>query len=465
MATRFYLSSTATSPVTPGFAAWTRNTEGDRRKMSPVDGNSVMTSKTFWANQAAAADATCLNRQYISDPMSPGITFRIGDTVKLVLRCMESAANDNVNRCPICVKVYSEDGLTLRATLLALLHYGPNTTEWATSLSSKQAADGDAITAGWTTLAGDRLVVEIGGQVSSSGGTSVTGTQSFGEDGASDLLESEGVGTALNPWFEISCNITFTTTYSEIGRAQTVLVVGDRNEIATRVEPRGQAIPVVQGEAAAQSMIELREGPLVVMLGGDAYTLYSDVGLLQAILALHNRLDAATLLESRVQAIAAAHGKSDLMQMAETAKPETVLAVQAEVDGLLFIETDLAQVLSVLQGRLEQFTVEEVEKQIIVSFAQGRQDIMIMPELGKEEIALAITARQDAQNMIEVGEAQAILATQGYADSYRIEETEKEMVALTILGESDHLIPHGGGKPPYVGGFANENRFNHHGFK
>jgi hypothetical protein len=221
MATRFYLSSTVTSPVTPGFAAWTRNTEGDRRKMSPTDGNSVMTSKTFWANQAAAASATCLNRQYISDPMSAGIAFTIGDTVKLVLRCMESAVNDNINRCPICIKVYSADGLTLRATLLALLHYGPNTTEWATALSSKQAADGDAITVAWTTLAGDRLVVEIGGQVSTAAGASVTGTQSFGENGASDLLESEGVATALNPWFEISRDITFLQTISAAGAIAT----------------------------------------------------------------------------------------------------------------------------------------------------------------------------------------------------------------------------------------------------
>lgn len=110
MATRFYLSSTATTPVTPGFAAWTRTTEGDRREMHSAKDSSAMTSKTMWANTSPAANASALNRQYVSKPLAAGIAFAIGDTIKGVVRSMESAVNDNINRLPICVKVYSRDG-------------------------------------------------------------------------------------------------------------------------------------------------------------------------------------------------------------------------------------------------------------------------------------------------------------------------------------------------------------------
>ena len=234
MATRFYLSSTSSPTVTPGFAAWTRTTEGDRRRMSPVKDSSAMTSKTMWAGTSPAANASALNRQYVSNPMDAGIAFTVAQTIKGVLRCMESGTDDNINRQPICVKVYSADGLTLRATLLALLHYGPNTTEWISgTLTSKQLSTGTVFTSAYTTVAGDRLVVEIGGQVSSAGGTSVTGTQSFGSNGASDLLENEAQTAALNPWIEVSTNITFLTTYKDIS-TRFLLYARGYKDISTR---------------------------------------------------------------------------------------------------------------------------------------------------------------------------------------------------------------------------------------
>ncbi len=212
MATRFYLSATAVAPVNPGFGGWTRTSEADRRVMSPVKDNSTIASKTMWAGAAAAANNTCLNRQFVSGPMVAGIAFVTSDTVKCVVRSAESATNDNINRFPTMLKVYSEDGLTLRATLLSLLHRGPNTTEWiVTTLTNKRGLDGDVLGAGYTTVAGDRLVLEIGGQVSSSAGTSVTGTQSFGSSSASDLAENETGTAADNPWFESSRNIDFAT--------------------------------------------------------------------------------------------------------------------------------------------------------------------------------------------------------------------------------------------------------------
>lgn len=212
MPTRFYLSSTETVSQTPEFAAWSRTAEALRRSMSPVKDGSAITSTTIWANGPAAADESALARQFVSAPMAAGIAFSTSDTIKAQVRCMESAVNDNINRSPIAVKVYSEDGTTLRATLLDLGHVGLNTTEWiASTLTNKTIANGDALTANYTTVLGDILVIEMGGQVSAAGGTSVLGTMSFGSASATDLGENETDTAANNPWFEISRTISFAT--------------------------------------------------------------------------------------------------------------------------------------------------------------------------------------------------------------------------------------------------------------
>lgn len=210
MATRFYLSSTATHSLTPGFdGGWTRTADADRRVMSTTKDSSAETSKTFFANGTAAANASACNRQYLSAPLAIGTAFVTSDTMKCYIRCQESAANDNLNRAPVAVKVLASDGTTIRATLKSLGAYGPNTTEWGTSLASKAVLDGDALAANYTTVAGDRLLIELGGQVDATGGTSVTGTQSFGANNASDIAESEGVTTVLNAWFEVSRTFVF----------------------------------------------------------------------------------------------------------------------------------------------------------------------------------------------------------------------------------------------------------------
>ena len=178
--------------------------------MSPNKDNSALASKAFWGSLSPSASQSALARQYVSDTMWAGIAFTATDTFKCVISCFESGANDNINQQPTCVKVYSWDGATLRATLLALLHHGPATTEWAAASGvSRQALDGDAATAAYTTVLGDRLVLEIGGQVSSAGGSGVVGTIRFGSSSTTDLLENETATGDFNPWFETSKTIAF----------------------------------------------------------------------------------------------------------------------------------------------------------------------------------------------------------------------------------------------------------------
>lgn len=253
MATRFYLDNTSEGTLTPSFdAGWTRNADGARFKMSPTKDGSAMVADTFWTGNPAA-NSTCLARQYISAPLSAGIGFVTTDTVKLVIRGQESGVNDNVNRCPVCIKVISRDGTTVQATLLGLSHYGPNTTEWNTSLRNKQFLDGDALTANYTTVLGDRLLIEVGAQVDASGGTSVTGTLSFGSNSATDLAENETGTAADNPWFEISRTVTFATDLTAlvgVGRA-----VGVLGAVVVQAKTLTGSVGVARAVAVAGSLV------------------------------------------------------------------------------------------------------------------------------------------------------------------------------------------------------------------
>jgi hypothetical protein len=230
MATRFYFNSTVTPPNSPGFAAWDRTTEGIRRMMQSPRVSSAMTSFTIWANTSPTANLNALCCQFSSRLLKVGTAFVTTDTVKAQMRCQESGTNDNIDRNPICIKVYN--GTTLQATLLALGPVGV-TAEWLhTGLRNKTAANGDALTANYTTVIGDYLVIEIGGQVSGSGGSGVTGTLSLGSDHATtDLGENETDTTAFNPWFEISRTLAFDNilnaeagSYALTGSAATLLL-------------------------------------------------------------------------------------------------------------------------------------------------------------------------------------------------------------------------------------------------
>ena len=214
MATRLYFFRNLDPGITPAFGAWTRTDEATRRICAPWYDGLAGVGPAAGGGVNRAANETILIRQYISVPMVAGVVFQSGiTTVKGQIRCGESGANDNINRQPILLKVVDREGTTLQATLLALAHYGPATTEWPappTLATNRILADGDALTASYTTVGGDRLVLELGAQVSSAGGTSVTATQTYVASPTSgDLPEDETTTTNLNPWFEFSIDITF----------------------------------------------------------------------------------------------------------------------------------------------------------------------------------------------------------------------------------------------------------------
>ncbi len=110
-----------------------------------------------------------IDRQYISPPLDAGVVFTSGSTtVKMQAMMDEQSTADNINQCILGIRVIASDGSTVQATLLAVANYG-TTTELAnttygsiTAGRNKKCADGDTVTASYTTVAGDYLVVEVG---------------------------------------------------------------------------------------------------------------------------------------------------------------------------------------------------------------------------------------------------------------------------------------------------------------
>lgn len=215
MVTRLYFRADQTPAKTPAFdAGWQRTTEAVRRVMEKPRIASSMTDFTAWNGASVGANGNALAVQFQSPELTPGQNISTSHTVKMQVRCREESTNDNIIACQIALKVYN--GTTLQATLLPLIttpvtSYG-TVAEWTAAGTDRRnviAANGDAIQDNYVTVDGDYLVLEVGAQVSTGGGTGVTATLVFGSDNASDLPEDDIELSALNPWIELSNDLTF----------------------------------------------------------------------------------------------------------------------------------------------------------------------------------------------------------------------------------------------------------------
>lgn len=213
MATRIYLPSTGSAAVSPAYdGGWTDTTQAAaRRKCATSKISSAMASVTVMDNDGNAG-ATTLWRQYVSDPIA---AQSITGTIKGQIRASQDGNIDNV---AVCVKVVSNDGNTVRGTLLSLGAFvTPNA--FPTSLTNRKIADGDGVGT-VAAQANDRIVIELGFR-SSTGSFETSGAGSFGDDSGTDLAEDESTTSAHNPWIELSATLTF--TYTEVCTS----VVGD----------------------------------------------------------------------------------------------------------------------------------------------------------------------------------------------------------------------------------------------
>jgi hypothetical protein len=212
MARRFYLPEFEPAKVSVAFdSAWnvTAAPAAARRMVAAATPKKVVNDAlTTTGGYTSTNGQNRLHRQYVSDPMSSGLVFDTGTTYKCYVQTLEGGATQNiVSR--LGVRIVSYDGSTVKATLLAVADYS-TATEWNTSIRNKAFANGDAGTnASYTTVAGDRLVIEIGHNNAVSGtpsGSSRFGTISAGGDNGENETDT---GATLAPWFETSVTVTF----------------------------------------------------------------------------------------------------------------------------------------------------------------------------------------------------------------------------------------------------------------
>lgn len=201
MATRLYGVATTAAPISPTpDAGWQATTGFVSRSLATTQAAATETRATVAVTSGANNET--LGFQLISDPLNAGA---VAGTVTIMTRGRELAGTDNIDRRARGIQLVSGDGLTVRGVLLAQGFHSV-TTELGTTLAGRQAANADALTS-QTAQAGDRIVVEVGYGMSTTG-TSPQYDMVIGGNGT-DHANTDGDTTGTVPWVEFSQTLSF----------------------------------------------------------------------------------------------------------------------------------------------------------------------------------------------------------------------------------------------------------------
>lgn len=161
MATRLYLSAAAeTVPITPTPDSGWEDTSifqrvlcGKGKRLLP------MTTISFTDSNSASKDI--LFRQYISPELVPGqnLVFTAGDSfIEAVCRVMLTGSGADM-RLTIGARIIASDGVTVQKTILNVTR--DNVVATNDALKSRAFFNSN-LSGSYTTIEGDRLVIEIG---------------------------------------------------------------------------------------------------------------------------------------------------------------------------------------------------------------------------------------------------------------------------------------------------------------
>lgn len=219
MATKFYLPSTGSSPVSPSFqAVWDVTTSAFVRKMSPTKANSSLANDHYTNGIATTVDR--LHGQYISDGIQGGL---IQGTVYGIIKCGEDNGANNAQPQAV-IYVVDNAGTTVRGVLVPEWTGGNVTASYEFNVISSganagsqepfplQCGNGGGVAivpyAVTPVLAqdGDRIVFEVGHTAFASS-SARWGELRWGDTtGGADLNTTEGQtgATSSNAWLEFS---------------------------------------------------------------------------------------------------------------------------------------------------------------------------------------------------------------------------------------------------------------------
>lgn len=208
MATRFYLPATGAAAVSPAFhAIWDRTSEADRLECVTTKIVSSNLTKTFEEPATSGQDSLC--RQYVSKPLEGAQTISPSGSsnIRGQARAAENDAAIN-GRSQFVAYVVSNDGSTVRGVLWAG-DAGGTGEEWATTLTNRQFPRSTEVMTEVSAQDGDRLVFELGIRVHAATTGADQYSIRFGDGAGSDLPEDLTTTTDLDPWIELSDDLTF----------------------------------------------------------------------------------------------------------------------------------------------------------------------------------------------------------------------------------------------------------------
>ena len=221
MATRLYLpASAATVPISPDAdSAWEDTTILARANTSTSKLGNAMATVSFTDSDATEKDV--LFRQYISLPLTAGQTITASQDILMVVRAKQGASTNNMF-IALCVRVIASDGTTVQKSLLAVAR--STVLEISETTLTNRRFTWTSNTGAYVTVAGDRLVLEVGTGGDPTAGSDHDTDLRLGDSAASDLAYDNTSTDDYSPWVEIEQTLTFVdnetfTTAGEVTRA------------------------------------------------------------------------------------------------------------------------------------------------------------------------------------------------------------------------------------------------------
>lgn len=209
MATRFYLPEDAiTPPISPTpSASWEDTSNLVRSICSTAKYGDAMTTVAL-PDDGDDTSKDVLSRQYVSAELTAGQTITGSQSLKSQCRIVEVSGGNNLFLA-LGIRVIASDGTTVRKTVLDVTR---DNTEASSGTLTNRAFTATSAATNYTTVAGDRLVIEIGLGGDPAGGSVHEGSLRLGTAAASDLAEDDSSTTDNNPWVQLNDSLTFVTT-------------------------------------------------------------------------------------------------------------------------------------------------------------------------------------------------------------------------------------------------------------
>jgi len=205
VATRFYLPRNAEStPISPTPSADWENTSILARALATTTKRSLPTSAVTFTD-SNVTDQDILFRQYISEELIAGQLFADLQAIKAQCLCAEATTAGNLFFA-LGIRILASDGTTVRRTVLAVTRDNLELSDYGFPHQNRKF-NANSASGEYTSVAGDRLVIEVG----TGGDPGVTGSHSseliLGDTGT-DLPEND-TSTDGIAWVELIEDLSF----------------------------------------------------------------------------------------------------------------------------------------------------------------------------------------------------------------------------------------------------------------